>query len=152
MKKLIFAIALVASITAFGQRAKSAAPPEPASPVPVLSRVEVDDLLKTPDQVLIIDVRRPDEIAQLGGFPTYLSIQIDALESSLAWIPRERTLIAVSNHAGRAKKAAQILAAHGYKVAGAVGAELYQKDGGTLAHIVAPAAGEPAAGSKGTAP
>ena len=70
----------------------------------------------------------------------YLSAQIKDLESSLAWIPKDRKIVTVSNHAARAGKAADLLAAKGYKVAGAVGVELYEKDGGTLTKIAVPPA------------
>ena len=101
----------------------------------VLSRAEVEALRQQPDKVLFIDVRRPDEVTAKGGFPVYLSIQIADLESSLSWIPKDRQIVTVSNHAARAGKAADLLAAKGFKVAGAVGVELYEKDGGTLTKI-----------------
>ncbi len=102
------------------------------------TRAEIDALLAKPDQVLIIDVRRPDEITANGGFPVYLSIQIGDLEKSLAWIPKDRTLIALSNHAARGGRAADILTKAGFKVAGAAGAEDYEAQGGTLTKIVPP--------------
>jgi rhodanese-related sulfurtransferase len=117
----------------------------------VLSRVELDDLLKHPSQVLVIDVRRPDEVAGKGGFPVYLSAQITDLESSLAWIPKDRKIVTVSNHAARAGKAADLLASKGYKVAGAVGVELYEKDGGTLTRIAIPPAPANAAATAASA-
>jgi hypothetical protein len=53
-----------------------------------LTRSELDLLLAKPDKVLLIDVRRPDEISSNGGFPVYLSIQIGELEKQLDAIPR----------------------------------------------------------------
>jgi hypothetical protein len=60
MKKLVLMI-LVAATFAFGQLdgAKQAARKSQAK---VLTRAEIDELLSKPDQVLIIDVRRPDEV------------------------------------------------------------------------------------------
>src|SRR5580692_4640727 len=135
MKKLILAI-LFAATFAFGQ----ADAPKQArkSQAKVLTRAEIDDLLAKPDQVLIIDVRRPDEVKDIGGFPVYLSIQINDLPNRLAWIPKDRTIIALSNHAARAGRAADILTKAGFKVAGAAGAQSYEGDGGTLTKIVAP--------------
>ncbi len=66
-------------------------------------------------------------MSSVGGFPVYLSIQLRELESSLGWIPRERTVVVVSNHAGRARKAAVLLAQKGFKVAGAAGAQTYEQ-------------------------
>jgi rhodanese-related sulfurtransferase len=137
MKKLILMM-LLTTLVAFGQQNGSAGHQHPKSLAKVLSRAEFDNWLAKPDQVLIIDVRRPDEIKDIGGFPVYLNVQIGDLEKSLPWIPKERTIITVSNHAGRAGHAADILTKNGYNVAGAIGAQTYEKDGGTLAKVVVP--------------
>ncbi len=105
-----------------------------------LNRQQLDGLLAYPDQVLLVDVRRPDEIATIGGFPAYLSVQAKDIESGAVFIPRERTLITVSNHAGRALKAADALLAKGFKVGGAVGAQDYEAEGGKLTRSAPPAA------------
>jgi rhodanese-related sulfurtransferase len=141
IRNLLIATILLSAPAAFAQQAAPAsAEKAPAFKAHVLSRVELDDLLKQPTQVLLVDVRRPDEVAGIGGFPVYFSVQINDLESSLAWIPKDRKIVTVSNHAARAGKAADLLAAKGYKVAGAVGVELYEKDGGTLTKIAIPPA------------
>ena len=138
MKKLILMTLLAATI-AFGQADKAAQTKKgPASQAKVLTRAEIDDLLTKPDQVLIIDVRRPDEVKDIGGFPVYLSIQINDLPNRLNWIPKDRTIIALSNHAARGGRAADILTKAGFKVAGAAGAEDYEAQGGTLTKIVQP--------------
>jgi len=111
---------------------------EPAFKAHVLSRDELDKLLAQPGKVLVIDVRRPDEVSDIGGLPVYLSIQASNLEKSLAWIPKDRLIVTLSNHAGRAGKAADLLASKGFKVAGAAGAQTYEKEGGALAHIAKP--------------
>lgn len=110
----------------------------PASKAHVLSRAEPDALLAKPDRVSLIDVRRPDEVTAIGGFPVYLSVQLNELEKSLAWIPKDRTLVTVSNHAGRGGRAADLLAGKGFKVAGTVGAQTYEQEGGKIAHIPTP--------------
>ena len=99
---------------------------------------EFDDLLAKPNQVLLIDVRRPDEVKDIGGFPAYFSIQIGDLDKNLAWIPRDRTIITISNHATRGGQAADILAKNGFKVAGTIGAQTYEEQGGKLTKIVPP--------------
>jgi rhodanese-related sulfurtransferase len=137
MKRMILMI-LIAATVAFGQADSAKQGKKKASTAKVLTRAEIDDLLTKPDQVLIIDVRRPDEVKDIGGFPVYLSIQIGDLEKSLAWIPRDRAIIALSNHAARGSRAADILAKAGFKVAGAAGAEDYEAQGGTLTKIVPP--------------
>lgn len=136
------AVLVMAAATsiAMGQQAagSNGAAQAPSSKAHVLTNSELDQLLAQPDKVLLIDVRRPDEVSSVGGFPVYLSIQLNQLENSLQWIPKNRTLVTVSNHAGRAGKAADLLASKGFKVAGAVGAQTYEKAGGTIAHIPVP--------------
>jgi|HubBroStandDraft_5_1064220.scaffolds.fasta_scaffold931371_1 rhodanese-related sulfurtransferase len=131
MKKLIFLMLLATSVT-FGQQNA----PAPRSQAKVLTRAEFDSLFAKPDRILIIDVRRPDEIKDIGGFPVYLNVQIGDLEKSLDWIPKDRTIITVSNHAARGGHAADILTKNGFNVAGTIGVQTYEKDGGTLAKII----------------
>jgi rhodanese-related sulfurtransferase len=131
MKKLIFLMLLATSVT-FGQQNAQA----PKSQAKVLTRAEFDNLFAKPDRILIIDVRRPDEIKDIGGFPVYLNVQIGDLEKSLDWIPKDRTIITVSNHAARGGRAADILTKNGFNVAGTIGVQTYEKDGGTLAKII----------------
>jgi rhodanese-related sulfurtransferase len=132
MKKLIL-IALVAITAAFAQ---SGAPARSRK----LTRAEFDQLMAKPSQVLVIDVRRPDELTSVGGFPVYLSIQLADLEKSLAFIPAGRTLVTVSNHANRAVQAADLLESRGFKVAGAIGVQNYQEEGGKILKIAPPQA------------
>jgi len=106
---------------------------------PKLTRAQLDELLAKPDQLVIIDVRRPDELTKIGGFPAYLNIQSKDLENRLAFIPKDRSIVTVSNHAGRAGKSADLLAEKGFKVAGAVGAQDYEAEGGALTKIEIPA-------------
>lgn len=140
MRALATWIALVPTIAIAQSPNDSPATQQSELKAPVLARAELDRLLATPNEVLLLDVRRPDEIASIGGFPVYLNIQPNDLEASLARIPRERTIVTVSNHAARAGRAADVLIAHGFKVAGAVGAQDYEAAGGTLVKPAAPQA------------
>jgi rhodanese-related sulfurtransferase len=136
MKTLLFTI-MVAAI-AFGQQTdkKVTRPPSEAK---ALTRAEFDALLAKPEQVLLIDLRRPDEVKDIGGFPAYFSIQIGDLEKNLSWIPRDRTIVTLSNHAVRSGQAADILTKNGFKVAGTLGVQTYEEQGGKLTKIVPPA-------------
>jgi rhodanese-related sulfurtransferase len=142
-------VAVAASSTgaAFAQTGPAAAPatPAPARAVqewnyktPQLHRADVDVLLVSPKDVVILDVRRPDELSKNGAFRAYVNIQIADLEKSLDFIPKDRTIITVSNRAHRAGDAGDLLLKKGYKVAGAIGTLDYKEQGGTLAHVVAP--------------
>lgn len=106
---------------------------------PKLNRAQIDALLAKPEQLVIIDVRRPDELTSIGGFAAYLNIQAKDLPNRLAFIPKERSVVTVSNHAGRAGATADLLASKGYKVVGAIGAQDYEAEGGTLVKVTPPA-------------
>ena len=112
-----------------------------------LSRADVDALLARPDAVIFIDLRTPAEFIQFGSFPVFLSVQNKDLEKQLAWLPRDRQVVTVSNHSQRAGAAADLLASRGFNVAGATGAEEYEVEGGTaVAHLLprAPRGGDAA--------
>jgi rhodanese-related sulfurtransferase len=137
---------LIIFLLAFTSVAAIAADAEPAKPAaaeqhpytaksPKLTRAQLDVLLAKPNEIVLIDLRQPDEVSKIGGFPAYLSIQSKELENSLAFIPKDRAIITVSNHAGRAGKGADLLTAKGYKVLGAVGVQNYEAEGGTLLKI-----------------
>ena len=79
----------------------------------------------------MLDVRRPDELIANGSFPAFLNIQAADVEKQLAYIPRDRVILTVSNRAHRAGAIGDLLAARGYKVAGATGSEDYEARGGT---------------------
>jgi rhodanese-related sulfurtransferase len=124
----LFLIILLASAASFAQQPGA----DLAIKAKILTRAEFDALLRTPGRVLLIDVRRPTEIAMNGGFPFYLNIQADELEKHLAEIPKDKPLIMISNHAHRAGMAADFLESKGFKIAGAIGAQIYESEGGML--------------------
>lgn len=135
-------LALVSSL-AFAQQSSGTAGAAPAAQAwkyqtKQLKRADIDALLATPDKVLVLDVRRPDELISKGGFPVYLSIQIKDLEKSLAYIPKDRAIITVSNRAHRAGDAGDLLSSKGFKVAGAAGSLDYEEQGGTVTRITPP--------------
>jgi rhodanese-related sulfurtransferase len=136
----LFLISILSALTLFAQQEDGSKKKGPLAHV--LTVAEFDQLLAKPDQLLIIDVRRPDEITAMGGFPVYLSIQAKDLAKSLAWIPRDRTIVALSNHAGRGSVAADLLTKAGFKVAGAMGAMTYAEQGGKNLVRITPPAGD----------
>jgi rhodanese-related sulfurtransferase len=103
-----------------------------------LNRAAVDAVLSKPEQALILDVRRPDELTKIGGFPVYLSIQSRDVQKSLGYIPKDRLIIVVSNRAHRAGAVGDILHGLGYNVVGATGVLDYQDEGGVLTKIAPP--------------
>jgi rhodanese-related sulfurtransferase len=145
MKHVLTIMALViAGVAPLSYAADEAQKPKPAPTAeykyktPKLNKAQLDDWFKKPEKVIFIDLRRPDELQSIGGFPVYLSIQLADLEKNLAYIPKDRAIITVSNHAGRAGKAGDLLSAKGYKVVGAAGVQNYEEEGGTLLKIAPP--------------
>ena len=67
-----------------------------------LNRAAFDALNARPEELLIIDLRRPDELTKNGGFPVYFSLQPSDVQRSLSLIPRDRLIVTVSNRAHRA--------------------------------------------------
>lgn len=138
MKKLyvgLTALALLASTSVAMAQQAPAESQSPAFKAHVLTRAEFDALLQKPSKVLIVDVRRPDELTNIGGFPVYLSVQLADLEQRVDWIPKDRTIVTVSNHAARGGRAADLLTSKGFKVAGTIGAQNYEEQGGLLTKI-----------------
>lgn len=60
------------------------------------------------------------------------------LPNQLALIPKEREILTVSNHAGRAGAAGDLLSSKGFKVVGAAGVQNYEEEGGKLTKIELP--------------
>ena len=145
MKKIVPIVALIAAfavpLVASAQNADAQKPAaaEYKSKAPKLNRAQVDAWLAKSDKVVFIDLRRPDELTSIGGLPVYLSIQSKELEKYIAYIPKDRAIITVSNHAGRAGKSADLLIDKGFKVVGIVGVQNYEEEGGTLVKITPPA-------------
>jgi rhodanese-related sulfurtransferase len=149
--KLSAAVLLVGAIAqpalvqpAFAQNAPAAkAAEKPAAPK--LERAAIDAFLARPGSVTFLDVRRADEISTIGGLPVFLNIQLGDLENRLGWIPRDRPVVTISNHAARAGKAAAALKAKGFRVSGAIGIEDYVAQGGSVTRGAPPKAAPAAA-------
>jgi len=168
---LVLSLALAPPLARAADNAPAAAPaqaPAPAAtPAPAvtpandpaytyktlrLNRAAVDAVLSKPEQALILDIRRPDELTKIGGFPVYLSIQTSDVQKSLGFIPRDRLIIVVSNRAHRAGAVGDILHGLGYNVVGATGVLDYQDEGGVLTKIAPPPPRNAAAAAPGAAP
>ena len=146
-RPLLAALALVftSQLAAAQQAAAPAAAASAAAPqkwkysTSRLTYGQVDRWLAQPDKIVVLDVRRPDELIKYGSFPVYLNIQNKDLEKHLAYLPKDRWIITVSNHAQRAGAAGDLLTAKGFKVLGATGSEDYEQEGGkAVTHIQPP--------------
>lgn len=130
-----FVLALATPLSFAQQGAPQGQQAKPQYKTPKLNRAQVDALLAKPEQLVILDVRQPDELTNIGGFPVYLSIQTADVEKYLAYIPKERKILTVSNHAVRAQRVGDLLTQKGFKVAGATGSQDYEEEGGVITKI-----------------
>ncbi len=137
MKVFKTAATIVLALTATAALAQQA--PKPWTyKTKQLARAEVDALLAKPEKLLVLDVRRPDELTAKGSFPVYLNVQVKEVAQNLAYIPKDRVIITVSNHAYRAGEVGDLLTSKGYKVAGAAGSEDYEAQGGKITRVAPP--------------
>lgn len=74
---------------------------------------------------LLVDVRKPAEIAESGSVPGALRIPIDELQARLSEVPTDRPLLTACNGGGRGKRAAQLLAERGFQVQASCGLRGY---------------------------
>ncbi len=146
------ALAALLGLSAIAQAQTAAPAAEWKYKTQRLKAAEVDALLAQPEKLLVLDLRRPDELIKYGSFPVFLNIQNKDLEKQLAYLPKDRAILTVSNHAVRAGRAGDILAEKGFKVVGATGSEDYENEGGkAVAHIQAPVPRAQADGSANVA-
>jgi rhodanese-related sulfurtransferase len=69
--------------------------------------IEPQELAKKKDQVVLIDVRQPEEFqGDLGHIPGAKLIALDTLPDHLDAIPRDRTVVFVCRSGGRSARAA----------------------------------------------
>jgi rhodanese-related sulfurtransferase len=148
--------ALMSAPAALAQSAPTATP-APAAPAPAaapvtpqndpaytyktlrLNRAAFDALAAHPEHLLVLDIRRPDELTKFGGFPVYLSVQTADVARSLSYIPRDRFVVVVSNRAHRAGAIGDLLTGYGFHVVGAIGVRDYEDEGGVLLKVAPPA-------------
>lgn len=145
MKKLTLAFGVFFAFFASLALAQSnSSKPAVKYKTPELTVAQIDQWLAKPDQVLVIDIRRPDELISFGSFPVFLNIQYADLEKYISYIPKDRSIITVSNHAGRAFAAGDLLSGKGFKVIGAAGSENYEQQGGKAVQKIQKPAPKPA--------
>jgi len=142
--KTVLAVAFgLAASAAFAQQAAPAAGAATAAAAQPwiyktkqLDRAEIDALLAKPEKVVVIDVRRPDELTAKGSFPVYLNIQVKEVEKNLGYIPKDRVVVTVSNRAHRAGAVGDLLTSKGFTVAGAAGSQDYEDQGGKITKVL----------------
>lgn len=103
-KLLPIAAALALSASAWAQTPPPQPPaattptPTPAQPAPAMDeskRVSAEDIdkLLADGKVLLLDVREPKELEELGTIPDSLNIPIGQLEKRLGELPKDRLIL-----------------------------------------------------------
>lgn len=94
----LVAIAIAACGGAGESEAASEAEPEPmASAAPAPTELDVENVstrLAGGEDIFLLDVRTPEELAQDGVIEGYTHIPIDELEGRLAEVPRDKPIVA----------------------------------------------------------
>ncbi|MBU6327642.1 MAG: ThiF family adenylyltransferase, partial [Verrucomicrobia bacterium] len=83
------------------------------NPLPVITARDLHHRLNTPSDIILIDVREPEEHAQ-AAIPGSLLIPLGSLPSRLAEISSMAPIVVHCKAGGRSAKAAHLLFAHGF--------------------------------------
>lgn len=78
--------------------------------------IEPMELEQKRDQVVLIDVRQPDEFTgDLGHIPGAELIVLDTLEDRIHELPKDKTLVFVCRSGGRSARATEMALEHSFK-------------------------------------
>ena len=100
-------------ITCYSQEAK-----ESTAVVTALHEVNVDQLkqrLGVGENIYLLDVRTPAELAEHGLIKGAVNIPIDELEDRLAEVPKDRPVVTYCARGVRASQASELLQQNGHK-------------------------------------
>lgn len=103
MKQTLAAmLVLVATVSLSGRPQQSAPPAPPQNPpssqvpgVPEDRRVKAEDIdtVMAKGNVVVLDVREPKEIDELGGYEGAINIPLPQLEKRLGELPKDKTIL-----------------------------------------------------------
>ena len=122
------ALAAPASLGAQASPTPQAAPATPAAPAVDESRrvqpADIDAMLAKGD-VVVLDVREPNELAETGTVKGAIHIPLGQLESRLGELPKDKVILTACRGGGRASRALTLLESKGFKTAGFCGLANY---------------------------
>jgi rhodanese-related sulfurtransferase len=113
---LTAALALVACSPAETPPAASEAhePPQTAAASQELDVEQLKHQLDAGENIFLLDVRTPPELAEHGSIAGSVNIPIDELEARLSEVPKDRPLVVYCMRGGRASRASELLEKNGY--------------------------------------
>jgi rhodanese-related sulfurtransferase len=124
MNRKMLLLSLAAGLALMACSAPEATEPaaESAAPAPTavatLQEVDVDQLkqrLDAGENIYLLDVRTPAELAEHGLIKGAVNIPIDELESRLAEVPKDRPVVTYCMRGGRAERASELLQKDGHQ-------------------------------------
>ena len=82
---------------------------------PQVVDIEPQELAEKLEDVIIVDVRQPDEFTgELGHIPTAQLYVLDEVEENLHRLPKDKTIVFVCKSGGRSARASYIAIQHGF--------------------------------------
>jgi rhodanese-related sulfurtransferase len=85
---------------------------------------DIDALLAKGD-VVVLDVREPNELEETGTVTGAIHIPLGQLESRLGELPKDKVILTACRGGGRASRALALLESKGFKTAGFCGLKDY---------------------------
>ena len=89
-------------------------------------KTENIDATMSTRNVILLDVREPKEIEEIGGYDGAINIPMPQLEKRLGELPKDKAILTACGGGGRASRAAALLEKNGFKVAGFCGLRGYK--------------------------
>lgn len=78
--------------------------------------IDPKELLKKKDQVVLVDVRQPDEFTgELGHIPSAELIVLDTIPERIKELPKDKTIVFVCRSGGRSAKATAFALSSGFQ-------------------------------------
>jgi rhodanese-related sulfurtransferase len=122
------ALAAPASLDAQAGPTPQAAPATPQAPAIDESRrvqpTDIDAMIAKGD-VVVLDVREPNELTETGTVKGAIHIPLGQLESRLGELPKDKVILTACRSGGRASRALTLLESKGFKTAGFCGLKDY---------------------------
>ena len=88
--------------------------------------VKPEEVLTKKDDVVLVDVRRPDELTgELGHIPGVMHVVLDELPQRLDEIPKDQTVVFVCRSGGRSGQASAFALENGFQ-------DVYNMQGGMI--------------------
>jgi rhodanese-related sulfurtransferase len=114
-------------------------PTQPGPPMDESKRVNPEDIdkLLADGKVVLLDVREPKELEEMGTVEGSIHIPLGQLETRLGELPKDRVILTACNGGGRAARALALLEKNGFKTSGFCGLKNYK---GKRVHPKAPSA------------